>query len=135
MTSSCGSPQTEVEVNLEEVHDFLTSLSIKAGSLLRKNVFFRSQQGYPSSSSSSSSTTTTTSSDSTLDTLRIEDKDSSVDIVTDVDLAVEEFIISKIRQRFPEYQILAEETYAAGGSKKFELDDVSRVTIRKEGIL
>lgn len=119
--------QDSPKVDLELIHDFLTDLSLRAGALLRRNVLFRAQQGYPQSSSQHHQ-------NDNLDTLNIADKDSSVDIVTDVDLAVEKFIISEIKERFPDYVVLAEETYSAGGDKKFNLDEVSRPSVMKPNL-
>ncbi|EPQ32012.1 uncharacterized protein PFL1_00210 [Pseudozyma flocculosa PF-1] len=106
-------------MSLEQYHDFATDLAVRAGALLCQSAFTRAQAGYcpPSPTTSLPSSTDNTAA------LNIKDKDSSVDVVTDTDIAVENFIIGEIKRRFPEHRILAEETYAAGGSKKFELGD------------
>lgn len=116
--------ETNMPFDLEAIHDFATSLCMRAGSALRANALHRAQSGYLSASSAGVGPSRATDA-AVADTLNIQDKDSNVDIVTDVDIAVEKLILDAIRERWPEHKLLAEESYAAGGSKRFELDDVS----------
>lgn len=97
---------------LREYHDFAANLAVRAGHLLCSAAFKRTQRSVSAETTPSQ-------------TLEWREKDSGVDVVTDTDIAVEGFIVSRIRERYPEHHILAEETYAAGGSKDFELVDVS----------
>ncbi|EFY96657.1 inositol monophosphatase family protein [Metarhizium robertsii] len=48
-----------------------------------------------------------------------QEKESSVDIVTKTDHAVEEFIRQSIITRFPDHSFLGEESYSAGSSKEY----------------
>ncbi|KID83487.1 inositol monophosphatase [Metarhizium guizhouense ARSEF 977] len=48
-----------------------------------------------------------------------QEKESSVDIVTKTDHAVEEFIRQSIITRFPDHIFLGEESYSAGSSKEY----------------
>lgn len=126
MDASSSSSSTSMALDLEAVHDFATDLAVRAGALLRQAAFSRSQAGYLPPPSASTSTSTSTSAASTATTtpdLDVRDKQSNVDIVTETDLRVEKFILDEIRARYPRHALLAEETYAAGGSKRFGLTD------------
>ncbi|KAK4049020.1 hypothetical protein OIV83_004381 [Microbotryomycetes sp. JL201] len=48
-------------------------------------------------------------------------KKNSVDLVTETDQAVERFILSEIRSKYPDHKFIGEESYAAG--EKVELTD------------
>ncbi|PWN20467.1 inositol monophosphatase [Microstroma glucosiphilum] len=119
-----ASTETSSMIDLEAIHDFATDLAVRAGALLRQAAFSRSQAGYlpPPVASSSSSSSNDTSLSETPD-LDVRDKQSNVDIVTETDLRVEKFILEEIQKRYPGHALLAEETYAAGGSKRFGLTD------------
>lgn len=97
--------------DLSAIHDFCADVAIRAGRILSSHAWSRATLGDASLSAS--------------DQLGTQDKDSSVDIVTQVDVSVEKFVTDEIRKRYPDYRIIAEETYAAGGSQKFQLTDVS----------
>ncbi|KAK2592398.1 hypothetical protein QQS21_009917 [Conoideocrella luteorostrata] len=49
----------------------------------------------------------------------VDQKESSVDIVTKTDYAVEEFIRQAVATKFPHHSFLGEETYSAGDSRKY----------------
>ncbi|CCG80870.1 Putative uncharacterized protein [Taphrina deformans PYCC 5710] len=51
------------------------------------------------------------------------EKKNSVDLVTEVDQAVEAFIIQEIKQRYPEHKFIGEETYSASGQTASILND------------
>ncbi|KAL5601122.1 hypothetical protein BROUX41_005935 [Berkeleyomyces rouxiae] len=53
----------------------------------------------------------------------IEEKESSVDIVTKADRDMESYIYSAIRERYPTHKFLGEETYSAGASRDYLIDD------------
>ncbi|KAL1893700.1 hypothetical protein Cpir12675_004000 [Ceratocystis pirilliformis] len=53
----------------------------------------------------------------------IEEKESSVDIVTKADRDMENYIYSAIRERYPTHKFLGEETYSAGASRDYLIDD------------
>ncbi|KAN0060497.1 hypothetical protein ACQY0O_007828 [Thecaphora frezii] len=105
-SSSASTRQAELEL----YHDFATSLAVEAGKLLCRSVAARATAGYVAPDANGAA-------------LDVRDKSSSVDVVTDTDIAVEKFIIDAIRARFPQHKILAEETYAQGGKQRFELGD------------
>lgn len=50
-------------------------------------------------------------------------KKNTVDIVTETDEEVEKFIKTEINNRYPEHKFIGEETYSAGKSKKYLVDD------------
>lgn len=100
--------------DLSAIHDFCTDVAIRAGRILSAHAWSRATLGDAALSAA--------------DQLGTLDKDSSVDIVTQVDVSVEKFVTDEIRKHFPGHRIIAEETYAAGGSQKFHLTDVSSGT-------
>lgn len=51
------------------------------------------------------------------------EKKNSVDLVTEVDQAVEAFIIKKINEAYPEHKFIGEETYSSSGQTASILDD------------
>lgn len=51
------------------------------------------------------------------------EKKNSVDLVTEVDQAVEAFIIEKIRQEYPGHKFIGEETYSSSGQTASILND------------
>lgn len=108
-TSATRGPEP---LDLEAIHDFAASLAVRAGALLATHAYQRARSGHPDAKS-----------------LNQREKDSSVDIVTDIDVAVEQFVLEEIRKHYPVHHVLAEESYSAGGSRTFELPDVSIVLL------
>lgn len=51
------------------------------------------------------------------------EKKNSVDLVTEVDQAVEAFIIKRIKSEYPEHKFIGEETYSSSGQTASILDD------------
>lgn len=51
------------------------------------------------------------------------EKKNSVDLVTEVDQAVEAFIIEKIKKEYPSHKFIGEETYSSSGQTASILDD------------
>jgi myo-inositol-1(or 4)-monophosphatase len=52
-------------------------------------------------------------------------KENAADLVTKADLHAEQMISNAIRERYPEHQIIGEESYSAGQAREFLLTDVS----------
>ncbi|PWN49873.1 inositol monophosphatase [Violaceomyces palustris] len=116
--------QAAEEIDLESIHDFATKLAIQAGTALRTNAFHRSRQGHHPASKSKTKPTRRGKDCNDGNTLNVQEKDSSVDIVTDVDLQVEKLILERIRSAWPGHKIIAEETFSSsGGSKDYQIDD------------
>ncbi|KAH0600372.1 hypothetical protein MHUMG1_01368 [Metarhizium humberi] len=84
---------------LTEIYAFAKKLGRDAGQMLLDSAWSRIK---------------TPSSDS-----NFQEKESSVDIVTKTDHAVEEFIRQSIITRFPDHSFLGEESYSAGSSKEY----------------
>lgn len=74
------------DVNLQEVHDFLVSVAHKAGHMITT---LRPQQ-------------------------EIGNKKNSVDLVTEVDQAVEKMVTETCREAYPHFDFMGEETYKPG---------------------
>lgn len=51
------------------------------------------------------------------------EKDSSVDIVTQTDEEVEQFIRGEIQRKYTSHKFLGEETYAKGQSREYLIDE------------
>ncbi|KJK80853.1 hypothetical protein H634G_04002 [Metarhizium anisopliae BRIP 53293] len=84
---------------LTEIYAFAKKLGRDAGQMLLDSAWSRIK---------------TPSSDS-----NFQEKESSVDIVTKTDHAVEEFIRQSIITRFPDHSFLGEESYSASSSKEY----------------
>ncbi|KAJ5691155.1 Protein qutG [Penicillium malachiteum] len=82
---------------LDEIYAFAIDLGRKAGDMLMERVEQRISGGEQ----------------------KFEEKDSSVDIVTQTDEDVEVFIRSAIQSKYPEHKFLGEETYAKGQSRDY----------------
>ncbi|KAJ5740604.1 Protein qutG [Penicillium malachiteum] len=82
---------------LDEIYAFAVDLGRKAGDMLMERVEQRISGGEQ----------------------KFEEKDSSVDIVTQTDEDVEVFIRSAIQSKYPEHKFLGEETYAKGQSRDY----------------
>ncbi|KAF2843465.1 inositol monophosphatase [Patellaria atrata CBS 101060] len=72
------------DINLQEIHDFLLSVAHEAGPMITS--------AHPSTASSGS-------------------KKNSVDLVTETDRAVEKLISTKLRNQYPNFEFIGEETY------------------------
>src|SRR5262245_20776867 len=61
---------------------------------------------------------------------RVSHKSTSINLVTAVDVAAENLIVSRLREAFPDHTILAEENYADGarGSHTWVIDPVDGTT-------
>lgn len=101
-------------LNLEELHDFATSLALRAGDALRQAAFARTQRGGAALHASQKA-------------------GGSTDIVTQVDEDIEALIVAAIRERYPKHDIIAEESYSTGGSAAFSIDEVSSNIERGDG--
>jgi len=78
---------TMAEPNLQEIHDFLFSLAIRAGAMI----------------------TSATPHLNPIDT-----KKNSSDLVTETDKAVEDMVSSSLKSKYPDYTFLGEETSTSG---------------------
>lgn len=85
-----------IPFDLEELHDFAVNTALKAGALVRRTA----RRQYLQARSSTPSTS------------KIQLKASEVDLVTSLDVEVEELIRSEIESRWPGHEITAEESYA-----------------------
>lgn len=93
-------------LDLEEIHDFAVEVILRAGALVRKSI--RQQQfNHQSKRETNNSSAASTSSSSTT-TFQI--KASEVDLVTELDIQVEDQIRAEIEQRWPDHDIVAEES-------------------------
>lgn len=86
-----------VDIDLEELRDFAVNLARDAGKMIT---------GARTDQKSSAA-----------------EKKNSVDLVTEVDQAVEAFIIKQIKSQYPEHKFIGEETYSASGQTASILDD------------
>ncbi|PSK43986.1 Inositol monophosphatase 2 [Elsinoe australis] len=75
------------DINLQEVHDFLISVAKKAGEMITS--------ARPKTSVSGS-------------------KKNSADLVTETDQAIEKMVSTSLKDKFPSYQFMGEETYKPG---------------------
>ncbi|GAM88104.1 hypothetical protein ANO11243_061350 [Dothideomycetidae sp. 11243] len=74
-------------INLQEIHDFLEEVARKAGDMIR--------DARPSTSISGS-------------------KKNSADLVTETDRAVEKMVSTTLREKYPDFKFMGEETYQPG---------------------
>lgn len=104
--------------DLEDIHDFAVNIALEAGVLIRKRAIEQSILSRDASSSSSSSS-------------NVQIKTSEVDLVTELDIQVEEEIRKRIVDRWPDHEIIAEESYGknAGVKAKWERGKVSAFLI------
>jgi stalled ribosome rescue protein Dom34 len=107
--------------DLEEAHDFAARLAVRAGQMLRQNAWERIQHAWQPPSDPSSSTSSSSALNEQLK------NGSSTDIVTDVDISVEQFVVSELKERYGSrgWQVLAEEEYAAKGDNRYLCGQVS----------
>ncbi|GAO49784.1 inositol monophosphatase [Saitoella complicata NRRL Y-17804] len=89
-------------VNLQEVHDWSVDLARRAGQMMLDGSNKRFQN--PSTEDH-----------------KTDAKKNAVDLVTEVDQAVEAFVISEIEKRWPSFKFIGEETQSAGADSV--LDD------------
>ncbi|PNS17197.1 Inositol monophosphatase 2 [Sphaceloma murrayae] len=93
------------DINLQEVHDFLISIAKKAGGMITA--------ARPNTSISGS-------------------KKNSADLVTETDQAVEKMVSATLREKYPSYQFMGEETYKPGDvltpSPTFIVDPIDGTT-------
>lgn len=75
------------EISLQEVHDFLVEVAYKAGEMITTAV--------PSEASSGT-------------------KKNSADLVTETDQAVEKMVSDTLREKYPSFRFMGEETYKPG---------------------
>ncbi|ORX99560.1 hypothetical protein BCR34DRAFT_495301 [Clohesyomyces aquaticus] len=75
------------DINLQEIHDVLISIAKQAGEMITS--------AHPTTGAAGS-------------------KKNSVDLVTETDRAVETFISTTLRSKYPTYQFMGEETYQPG---------------------
>lgn len=94
------------------LHAFAATLAIEAGSYLRDQALSRA---YPSSVPGAAAYD-----------LEMTIKENAADLVTKADLHAERMISEAIRERYPDHQIIGEESYSAGAARNFLLTDVSR---------
>lgn len=87
-------------LDLVEVHDFAVDVALRAGAFIRRQArqqYLRSRQSAASQPSTSSSS--------------IQLKSSEIDLVTELDVQVEDQIRAEIEARWPGHGIVAEESY------------------------
>ncbi|CAP91908.1 hypothetical protein E8E15_010476 [Penicillium rubens] len=89
---------------LDEIYAFAVDLGRKAGKLLMERVDQRISDANGHSNS-------------------FEEKENSVDIVTQTDEDVEVFIRSALEARYPSHKFLGEEAYAKGQSRDYLIDE------------
>ncbi|KIY00897.1 uncharacterized protein Z520_03563 [Fonsecaea multimorphosa CBS 102226] len=82
------------DIDLAALRDTLITIALKAGSMI---------------TSASNSSRTDDHSNAALST-----KKNSADLVTETDKAVEDYISSTLKQKYPTYKFMGEETYVAG---------------------
>lgn len=78
---------TMADINLQEIHDFLISIAKKAGDMITS--------ARPSTAVSGS-------------------KKNSADLVTETDQAVEKMVSTSLKEKYPNYSFMGEETYQPG---------------------
>jgi myo-inositol-1(or 4)-monophosphatase len=78
------------DINLQEIHDLLVSIAFEAGRMI--------MAANPS-------------------TISTDTKQNSADIVTETDQAVERMVGTKLREAYPQFGFVGEETYVAGETK------------------
>lgn len=91
-------------LDLSELYTFAIQLAKAAGEILKK---------------------ASTPSSRMTHTLHLEEKDSSVDIVTKTDTEIEAFIRTAITTKYPTHAFLGEESYSASSEKKYLIDDIT----------
>ncbi|MCO5609191.1 hypothetical protein L7F22_063414 [Adiantum nelumboides] len=96
-------------IDLEDIHDFAVAVALRAGALLRRSA---RQSALLSRAGMSS---------------KVQMKSSEVDLVTDMDVQVEELIRTEIQSRWPDDDIVAEESEGkrAGAKAKWHRGKVS----------
>ncbi|OAQ77935.1 Inositol monophosphatase, metal-binding site [Purpureocillium lilacinum] len=92
---------------LDEIHAFAVQLGKDAGQMLMQAAWRRVDGGSVNGASSSN---------------EFDEKESSVDIVTKTDHAVEAFIRDSIAAKYPSHKFIGEETYSAGSSRDYLVD-------------
>ena len=118
---------------LEEAHDFAAQLAVRAGQMLRQNAWDRIRHAWGPRSGAGSKGNDTAAAAPLNEQLK---NGSSTDIVTDVDLSVERFVVSELKKRYsqgspcgsgaaPAWEVLAEEEYAASGETRYISREVS----------
>ncbi|KAL1956997.1 hypothetical protein VTO42DRAFT_6486 [Malbranchea cinnamomea] len=90
---------------LDEIYQFAVDLGKRAGKILLDAVEKRIEGAGGSP---------------TVDSV---EKDNAVDIVTQADEDVEQFIRREIQQKYPSHKFIGEETYAKGQSREYLIDD------------
>ncbi|PWN33365.1 carbohydrate phosphatase, partial [Meira miltonrushii] len=95
-------------IDLEVIHDFAVNVILRAGALLRKHTLLRASQSRQESQSIAST--------SALHDTEV--KASQVDLVTKVDIALEDFIRQEIQNAFPNHEIVAEESFGKNADVK-----------------
>ncbi|KAK4653110.1 hypothetical protein QC762_505140 [Podospora pseudocomata] len=99
-------PVMLTEQELDEVYTFAVQLGKDAGKMLLEAAQLRF--------------TGTQTAD-----LEVEEKDSSVDIVTETDEDVEAFIKSSIEAKYPHHKFIGEETYSKGASRSYLVSETT----------
>ncbi|KAF9869684.1 inositol monophosphatase [Colletotrichum karsti] len=87
---------------LREIYDFAVQLGKEAGALLMTAARSRFNGG---------------------DSQVFTEKDNSVDLVTKTDTEVEAFIHTSVAKKYPNHKFIGEETYSAGASRDYLVDD------------
>ncbi|WYZ43767.1 hypothetical protein EsH8_VII_000203 [Colletotrichum jinshuiense] len=91
------------DAELREIYDFAVELGKQAGDLLMKAARSRFGAGGQSQA--------------------FTEKENSVDLVTKTDEEVEAFIRTAVADKYPTHNFLGEETYSAGASRDYLVDD------------
>ncbi|OLN96989.1 Protein qutG [Colletotrichum chlorophyti] len=91
------------DAELREIYEFAVQLGKQAGDLLMKAARSRFGQGGESQA--------------------FTEKENSVDLVTKTDEEVEAFIHTAVANKYPTHKFLGEETYSAGQSRDYLVDD------------
>ncbi|KAK6201616.1 inositol monophosphatase [Scheffersomyces amazonensis] len=87
----------KLDVDLKEIYDFAISLAKQAGEILVKESSNRNHN--------------------------IKLKKNTVDIVTETDERVEQFIKTSILSKYPNHKFIGEETYSSGQTRDYLVDD------------
>jgi myo-inositol-1(or 4)-monophosphatase len=98
------------EAELAEIYSFAIKLSKDAGQMLLDSLYKRRRDAHDGHSNHVNAVS---------EKLETQEKLNAVDIVTETDLAVEDFIHKSISKQYPSHNFIGEETYSKGSSKEY----------------
>jgi hypothetical protein len=101
-------------LDLERIHDFAVDVILEAGALIRQRAVQLSIDSRNATNASSSSS-------------KVQIKSNEVDLVTELDVLIEDQIRARIEEAWPEHGIIAEESFGknAGVKSKWQRGKVS----------